>query len=137
NERGLHPLRIRAQRRIADRGVSTTERGGEPVHMVDIFSGEASVEIRLDPLIEDFRAQEVSDVHPDRLLGWHPPEPLEDRIDPSIAVISSDDGDSIRGALEHLLGQILRPLALGDVHHGHEYAVESSGRRWEREGEED
>src|SRR5436309_2429689 len=65
--------------------------------------------------------------------GVAPANQLSDALAP---VISSDDGDAIRGALEHLPGEILRPLPLGDVRNGHEHAVEPSGRVWERDREQ-
>src|SRR2546422_11344104 len=132
----LFPYTTLFRSRVADRHVSASESGGEPLRVADILPREASIQTRPDLVLEDLHAQEVSDVHPDRLLGWHSPEPLEDRVDPLIPIISSDDGDAIRGALEHLPGEILRPLPLGDVRNGHEHAVEPSGRLWERDREQ-
>src|SRR5260370_32102964 len=115
HERGFNPLRVRPQRRIAYRPVLPAMSGGEPVCEADLFSREAPVQIRLCPLLEGFPAYEVSYVHTDDLLGGHSPKPRKDRVDPLIPVISSDDGYVIRRALEHVPGQIFRPLALGDV----------------------
>ena len=68
-------------------------------------------------------------MHPDEVFRRPPPAPLEHRVDPPIPVVSSHDGYAIGQALEHLPGQVFRPLALGDVHERHEHVVQSAGRR--------
>jgi hypothetical protein len=103
------------------------ERVGEPLGIADDFSREAAVQLRLDRPLEDLDAEEVSHVHADDPLGRHAPIPLIDRVDPLIPVIPADDGDAIGCALEHLPGQIFRPLALGDVHHAHQQRSSGAG----------
>src|SRR5437879_13208561 len=111
--------------------------GPDPPSAGDVFAREAPVQLRFDPLLEELPTQDLSEVHPDDRLAWQAPHALVDRVDTSVPVVSSDDGDRIGGALEHLSGQILRALALGDVRDGRQHAVEigrascrETGGRW-------
>jgi hypothetical protein len=115
HERGLHAPRLRPQRRAGHRHVAPAESIGEPPCEPDFFSLEAPVQTRLGRLLEDGPSGKVRNVHPHDPLDRHPPTPPVDRVDPLIPEVPSDDGHAIRCALEHLTGQIFRPLPLADV----------------------
>src|SRR5258707_15055754 len=95
-EHGLYSPGDRPQRRIGYRPVSTAaERVSEPVRIAEVFSPEASFQIRLD-LLEHLQTQEISRVHPDYPLGWYFPIMLVGRVDSLKSVVSSEDVYAIR-----------------------------------------
>src|SRR5207245_10479223 len=114
-ERRPHAFRLRALGREARHHVRHYGVGADLPSAGDVFAREASVQLRFGSLLEELHTQDLSEVHPDDRLAWQAPNALVDRVDTTVPVASSDDGDRIGGALEHLSRQVLRALARGDV----------------------
>src|SRR6185436_10180835 len=98
SENGLHPLRIRSQRREADPDVSATAKGVAPSGRTHVLAPQAPIERRLDSLEID-HPNDVGEVPPRAPSRRKRPEPLEDGIAAAKPVIRPDDEHPVRCAL--------------------------------------